>query len=286
VPRRSRLSGTLRWPAVALAAVVIGVAASSGHGAQRTVVDRVADGGGGGPRLDAPAVYARANPGVVDISADTTTTSADVFGAPETTQGTDTGTGMVLDTSGDILTAYHVVAGGHHITVKFADGTSRRATVLGRDVAIDTAVLRVKPSGLKLHPLELGTLHGAQIGDPVAVIGDPFDVQRSLSTGVISGLNRTISAPNGGRITGALQTDAAINPGNSGGPLLDAGGRVIGIANQIATGDSPVDSSTGVGFAVPIDTIKRKLAKLEAGRQPSRPRHAAKRPRTRPPAVT
>jgi S1-C subfamily serine protease len=125
------------------------------------------------------------------------------------------------------------------------------------------------PSGLSLKPLPLGSLSGHRVGDPLAVIGDPFDVQRSLSTGVISGLDRSIQAPNGFTISHALQTDAAMNPGNSGGPVLDGRGRVVGIADQIATGGSGGDSSTGVGFAVPIDIVKSELSQLEAGKVPA-----------------
>jgi S1-C subfamily serine protease len=140
--------------------------------------------------------------------------------------------------------------------------------VLGGDTSTDVAVLAVDPSGLTLHPLTLGSLAGLRVGDPLAVLGDPFDVQRSLSVGVISGLDRTISAPDGYSIPHAIQTDAAMNPGNSGGPILDARGQVVGIADQIATGGTGADSSTGVGFAVPIDLVRGELGALEAGRAP------------------
>ena len=162
-----------------------------------------------------------------------------------------------------------MVAGAKSVTVTLAGGVNRTATVVGGDAASDIAVLKIDPSGLALHPVTLGSLASHRVGDPVAVIGDPFDVQRSLSTGVISGLDRTISGLNGYSISHALQTDAAMNPGNSGGPVFDGSGHVIGIADQIATGNSGGDSSTGVGFAVPIEIVKAELTSLEAGKVPA-----------------
>jgi putative serine protease PepD len=255
---------------VAVVALTIVLAVTGAFGNRTSVQTRtVTTAAGSGTGLNAAALYAAANPGVVDITAHSTTTSpSGPFGPPSKALQTDSGTGMVLDAQGRILTADHVVAGASAITVTFQDGATRTAKVLGGDTATDVAVLKVDPSGLTLHPLALGTLTGHRVGDPLAVIGDPFDVQRSLSTGVISGLDRTIQAPNGFSIPHALQTDAAMNPGNSGGPVFDASGHVVGIADQIATG-SGGDSSTGVGFAVPIDVIKPELAPLEAGTTPA-----------------
>jgi S1-C subfamily serine protease len=113
--------------------------------------------------------------------------------------------------------------------------------------------------------LPLGSSQALSVGDRLAVVGDPFQYDRSLSTGLVSALNRTIQAPDGFLVANAIQTDATINPGNSGGPVLDAKGAVVGIVDQIATGSSTVDSSTGVGFAVPIDAVKAELAQLERG---------------------
>ena len=232
-----------------------------------TVVTQPAAAGSG---LNAAALYASDAPGVVDITAhSTTTTAAGPFGLPRKAQTTDTGTGTVLDTQGRILTADHVIAGASSITVTLQNGDTRSAKLLGGDSATDTAVLKIDPSGMTLHPLPLGSLATLRIGDPIAVIGDPFSFQRSLSSGLISGLDRTIQAPNGFTIAHAVQTDAAMNPGNSGGPVLDARGRVIGVADQIATGNSGADSSTGVGFAVPIDIVKTVLPQLERGTTPA-----------------
>ena len=216
--------------------------------------------------LDARTLYANANPGVVDITSRGISSSgggASPFGGSNQS-ATATGTGFVVDGTGHIVTAAHVVEGASSISVKFQDGTTRTAKVLGTDEATDVAVLSIDPSGLTLHPLALGSSASLSIGDEVAAIGDPFTYDRSLSTGVVSGLDRTISAPNGFTVAHAIQTDAALNPGNSGGPVLDASGRVIGIVDQIATNGSS-QTSTGVGFAVPIDLVRSELSKLEAG---------------------
>src|ERR671923_397022 len=222
---------------------------SSGDGAE-------AVSGGSGSGLDARALYESASPGVVSI------TSRGIAA------GTATGSGFVIDGNGRILTAAHVVDGASEITVTFRDGTSRTAELLGQDNATDVAVLEVDPSGLNLRPLELGSSGSLDVGDAVAAIGDPFGYERSMSTGIVSGLDRTIEAPNGFTVAHAIQTDAALNPGNSGGPVLGAGGQVIGIADQVATSGSS-ESNSGVGFAVPIDLVQSELAKLEAGERVS-----------------
>jgi S1-C subfamily serine protease len=208
--------------------------------------------------LDAKAVYASASAGVVDITA-TGAGSAPVgpFGRGSS-QSTATGSGFVADGTGSVVTAAHVVDGATSIKVTFANGTTRTATLAGKDDATDVAVLKVDPSGLSLHPLTLGSSGALRVGDAVAAIGSPFGYAESLSTGVVSGLDRTIDAPNGFTVAHAIQTDAALNPGNSGGPILDSGGRVIGVADQIATGGSSQQSS-GVGFAVPIDLVAAEL---------------------------
>jgi S1-C subfamily serine protease len=229
--------------------------------AARSTVPVAATGGSAGSALDARALYSRASPAVVDITA-RTSSAPGVFGR---SQGTATGTGFVVDGDGHVLTAAHVVDNASSITLTFHDGATRKATLLGKDDATDVAVLKVDPSGLKLHPLTLGSSAAMQVGDAVAAIGDPFGYDRSLSTGVVSGLDRTIQAPNGFTVAHAIQTDAALNPGNSGGPLLNARGEVIGIADQIAT-NGAAESSTGVGFAVPIDLVRSELSNLQAGK--------------------
>jgi putative serine protease PepD len=217
--------------------------------------------------LNASTLYANTAAGVVDITSRGIASSSgggSPFGGPSQSS-TATGTGFVVDGKGHIVTAAHVVQGASSISVKFQDGTTRTAKLLGTDEATDVAVLSVDPSGLTLHPLSLGSSAALGIGDQVAAIGDPFTYERSLSTGIVSGLDRTISAPNGFTVAHAIQTDAALNPGNSGGPVLDASGQVVGIVDQIATNGSS-DTSSGVGFAVPIDLVKSELGQLEAGK--------------------
>jgi len=222
-----------------------------------------------GGRLDADALYTATSGGVVDITVKTASTSnatPSPFGgaAPQQQEATATGTGFVVDGDGHIVTAAHVVDNATSISVKLADGTSRTAQVLGKDDATDIAVIKIDPSGLDLQPLTLGSSASLDVGDEIAAIGDPFGYDRSLSTGIVSGVDRTIQAPNGFTVAHAIQTDAAINPGNSGGPVLDADGKVIGIADQIAT-DGNAEQSSGVGFAVPIDLVKSALKTLESG---------------------
>jgi putative serine protease PepD len=214
------------------------------------------------------ALYARAAPGVVDLTVRVVTLEDTPFG-PQRVEGTQTGTGAVLDAEGRILTVEHVVEGAQSIKVKFQDGTTRKGRLLGKDSASDIALLRVDPSGLTLYPLTLGSVESLRVGDALFLVGDPFGYARSLSTGVVSALDRTITAPNGFTVAHAIQTDTAMNPGNSGGPLFDAAGRVVGIADQIATGGSSSSTSTGVGFAIPIDVARSGLAQLERGVKPA-----------------
>jgi putative serine protease PepD len=215
------------------------------------------------------AVYARAAPATVDITARSVTSVNTPFG-PTQEQATATGSGFLIDGVGHILTAAHLVSGATRVGVAFQDGATRTAQVLGVDNSSDVAVLRVDPAGLVLDPVTLGNSRSLGVGEDIGVIGDPLGFDRSLSTGVVSGLDRTIEAPSGYTIAHAIQTDAALNPGNSGGPLLDSRGRVIGIADQIAIGTqqfgrSTSETSTGVGFAVPIDLAAAELSRLERG---------------------
>jgi S1-C subfamily serine protease len=252
------------------------LATGAGDGSTTTTITQATTAAGNGDSssptgLNATALYSSTAPGVVDITSRGVTSPASntsPFGGPQQSQSTATGTGFVVDGKGNIVTAAHVVDGASSISVTFQDGTTRTAKLLGKDDATDVAVISVDPAGLTLHPLALGSSASLDVGDQVAAIGDPFTYERSLSTGVVSGLDRTISAPNGFTVAHAIQTDAALNPGNSGGPVLDASGKVIGIADQIATGGSS-DTNSGVGFAVPIDLVKSELSQLEAGKSVS-----------------
>jgi S1-C subfamily serine protease len=214
--------------------------------------------------LTARDIYKRDAPGVVYIKAQVVqrTQSPFDFGLPQEQQGTATGSGFVLDKDGTILTNAHVINGARKVTVQFADKQQADAKVLGKDESTDLALLKVDPANLKLVPLALGTSRNVQVGDPAVAIGNPFGLERTLTTGVISAVHRPIQAPNGFQIDDAIQTDAPINPGNSGGPLIDATGKVIGINSQIETGGSG-NGSVGIGFAIPIDTAKRYIPELK-----------------------
>jgi S1-C subfamily serine protease len=212
-------------------------------------------------------IYVRDAPGVVLVTSTIVKQSESplgLFGEGQQQQGTASGSGIVVSASGTILTNWHVVENAVKVTVSLEHGKTVNAQVVGKDPSNDLAVLHIPTEGLTLHPLTLGDSSKAQVGDPVLAIGNPFGLDRTLTTGVISALQRPITAPNGFTISNVLQTDAAINPGNSGGPLLDAGGRVIGINSQIETGGSG-GGSVGIGFAVPINTAKTELPQLEKG---------------------
>src|SRR5882757_8997291 len=206
-----------------------------------------------GKALTARDIYKRDAPGVVNVKSEIVQRTQSPFGFPQDQQGEATGSGFVVDQQGYILTNAHVVDGASQVTVSFEDKKTENAKIVGKDSSTDLALLKVDASGLNLKPLQLGDSSNVQVGDPTIAIGKPFALDRTLTTGVVSALQRQISAPNGFTISNVIQTDAAINPGNSGGPLLDAVGRVIGINSQIATGGSS-QGSVGIGFAVPINT--------------------------------
>jgi S1-C subfamily serine protease len=211
--------------------------------------------------LTAHDIYERDAPGVVHVRAELRSGSdSSPFGFDQ--GGEASGTGFLIDADGHILTNYHVVADATSVEVGFDDNRIVQARVLGTDATNDLALLRVDPDGLKLAPLQLGDSSTAQVGDPVLAIGNPFGLDRTLTTGVVSALQREIRAPNGFTIQHVIQTDAPINPGNSGGPLLDAAGRVMGINSQIITGGAG-SGNVGIGFAVPINTAKKLLPQLK-----------------------
>jgi len=203
--------------------------------------------------------------GVVSILSTTTVESAGTpFGPPVSQETVVSGSGFVLDKQGHLLTSQHLIAGATRIHVAFADGHKVHATVVASDRLLDLAVLLVSVPEATLHPLPLGSADDLALGDPVAAIGNPFGLDRSVSVGVVSALRRSMVAPNGFTVSNAVQTDAAINHGNSGGPLLDQEGRVVGVAAQIA--ESGVDANVGVGFAVAIDQpTRRAIATLVKG---------------------
>jgi putative serine protease PepD len=204
------------------------------------------------PATSVADIYKRVSPGVVFVEADGGAQSA-------------SGSGFVIDGQGHIVTNEHVVEAGRTYKVRFGEnGDPVDAKLLGSDRSSDLALLKVDPAkvGDALQPLQLGSSDSLQPGDATIAIGSPFGLEGTVTSGIVSGLDRTIQAPNGFSISGAVQTDAAINPGNSGGPLLDGDGRVIGVNSQIATRSG---SSSGVGFAVPVDQVKRVVPFLQRG---------------------
>lgn len=200
-------------------------------------------------------VYASTNRGVVNIT--TAASSVGMFGDESTTSGS--GSGFVIDTNGHILTNYHVVEGADSIQVAFSEGATHEAKVIGTDASNDVAVIQVDVPADQLAPVRLGDSSGLLVGQKVLALGNPFGLERTLTTGIISSLDRSIKAKNGRTIKGIIQTDAAINPGNSGGPLLNSRGEVIGMNTAIL---SQVGQSAGIGFTVPINAIKRILRPL------------------------
>ncbi len=197
----------------------------------------------------------------------TETQSLSPFGEPESEGGgTATGSGFVIDSEGHILTNNHVVEGADKIEVKLGESnTNYTAEVVGADPASDLALLKVDAPANELHPLTLGDSSKMEVGDPVGAIGNPFGLDRTVTSGIVSALQRQIQAPNGFSIDNVIQTDAAINPGNSGGPLINAAGEVIGINSQIETGGNGSEGNVGIGFAIPIDTAKEEMQRLEQG---------------------
>jgi len=213
-------------------------------------------------------VYKAVAPGVAFIS--TTSYSQDMWG--DVNEGKGNGSGSVIDSNGRILTNYHVIEGAQKLTVNFGGDKVYTARVVGGDADTDLAVIQLDspPAGLPVIPL--GDSEKLSVGQKVLAIGNPFGLDRTLTTGVISGLQRPIRARNGRPIDAAIQTDASINPGNSGGPLLDKFGRMIGINSQIL---SPAGGSVGVGFAIPVNTAKRIVPQLIQYGQVRRPKLSA-----------
>jgi S1-C subfamily serine protease len=193
-------------------------------------------------------VYTRDGRGVVSVDVAATSESAPAGGS-----------GFVVDEAGHIVTNQHVVEGAEDISVRFADGTRRKAEVVGQDPSTDVAVIQVDAPHKALEPLTLGDSNSVGVGEPVIAIGNPLNVGISVTAGIVCGIGRPIKAPNNYTINDAVQTDAAINPGNSGGPLLDSQGTVIGVNAQIASESGGFE---GVGFAVPINTVKGVVTQL------------------------
>jgi len=244
------LSGGRQRSTPAVSATGARIGSGSSAGASRREVASTA--------LTATQIYQRDSAGVVAIRA-------------VTAGGEDSGTGIVLDGHGLILTNDHVVAGATSIVAGpgASSNVTRTATLVGEEASQDLALIRIDPSGLNLKPLSLVSSSSVQVGDSVYAIGNPYGLDETLTRGIVSALNREIAAPDGAKITGAIQTDAALNPGNSGGPLLNEQGDVVGVNSQIASDATRAEGSqpgsTGVGFAIASNTVAQAVNKIEAG---------------------
>lgn len=202
------------------------------------------------------AVYEAANRSVVNINTKATVT-AGLFLIEVPSEGA--GSGIVLDKQGHLLTNYHVVEGAKEIQVALFDGAAHQAKLVGFDPATDVAVIKIEATPESLVPVVFGQSNGLRVGQRVFAIGNPFGLERTLTTGIISSLNRSLPTRSGRMIKSIIQTDAAINPGNSGGPLLDSGSMLIGMNTAIA---SRTGQSAGVGFAIPVNTLARIVPQL------------------------
>ena len=218
-----------------------------------------------GARLSINAIYRASAPGVVHIetmmrvSEPSDPFFGNPFGATQTQRAL--GSGFVIDKAGHIVTNYHVVRGANAIQVSFSNNERFKAKLVGVDPSTDLAVLKVRVKASALKALPLGNSDSVQVGDQVIAIGNPFGLDRSVTAGIVSAVQRRIEAPNQLSITHVIQTDAALNHGNSGGPLLDAQGRVVGVNAQIETGGVS-QGNVGIGFAIPINTVKDVVAEL------------------------
>jgi putative serine protease PepD len=254
--------------------VAVGAVALVGglDGGDTTVVTETSAAGGpalapaGATGLSIHEIYERAASGVVRVNATTNSTSfaprvVPSDQSPTTPQASALGSGFVIDKAGHIVTNYHVVEGANEITVSFSNRDTVKAEIVGTDPSTDLAVLRVDASASALTPLPLGNSDRVAVGDPVVAIGNPFGLDRTVTSGIVSAVQRLITAPNRFTIDHVIQTDAAINHGNSGGPLLSSRGQVIGVNSQIETGDTTT-GNVGVGFSVPSNTVKDVVAQI------------------------
>jgi S1-C subfamily serine protease len=212
-------------------------------------------------RADINAIYRRLSPGVVFIQARVTREGSSPFGPPGGGGGVATGTGFVIDREGHVVTNAHVVQEAERASLRVEGEELVPARIVGADLSTDLAVLKVDPDDMDLVPLPLGDASEVQVGDEVLALGNPFGLEDTITSGIVSARQRRITAPNGYAIDGIIQTDAAVNPGNSGGPLVDAAGRVIGVNSQIATGGGS-RAFAGIAFAVPVSTVREIVPDL------------------------
>jgi putative serine protease PepD len=244
--------------AALLAALAVGIAsyAAVTHDDTKTVIRQVTVSGGtptaATTGASATSVYDSAHKGVVEITVSTTS-------SPYGGQAQAQGSGFVYDGAGHVITNEHVVEGENAISVRFWNGAAYKATLVGTDPSTDVAVIKVNAPSSMLHPIELGNSSALQVGQPVVAIGSPYGLEETVTAGIVSALHREMTAPNNFTIADSIQTDAPINHGNSGGPLLNLAGQVIGINSQIK---SDSGENTGIGFAVPSNTVKSIVSQL------------------------
>jgi S1-C subfamily serine protease len=265
------------------AAVAIGAALESDDGGTTTVFSTVAGPVDSSTRIQADSpetmsvqeIYAHAGPGVLQVTS-TSVDASDPFFGPQ--PRVSLGSGFVIDKDGYIVTNYHVIESARQIEVNFSGDDRVRATIVGVDPSTDLALLKINAQARALTPLPLGDSDAVRVGDAVVAIGNPFGLERTVTAGIVSALQREITAPNGYTIDKVIQTDAPINQGNSGGPLLNTRGEVIGVNSQIEPGSSGT-GNLGIGFAVPSDTLREVVAQI---RESGKVEHAYLGVRTQP----
>jgi putative serine protease PepD len=275
--RRIPVTGAAVLGGVA-ALVISGCGSSTSHTVTQTVTSAVASSSstepaafssGGGMTIS--QIFKKAGPGVVDIvvTAPASGSSSLFGGGSSSGEQQDEGAGVVYNDNGYILTDQHVVAGATSIKVTFQDGFTTSAKLVGTDPSTDVGVIKVDAPASELHPLTFADSSTAQVGDDVVAIGSPFSLPETVTSGIVSQTGRSIQAPNGWTIPGAIQTDAPINPGNSGGPLLNANGDVLGLNDQIETNNTTAGgegSSSGIGFATPGNEDQRVANTIISGK--------------------
>jgi S1-C subfamily serine protease len=261
--------GGLLLAAVLGGAAAVGIGAALGAGDDTTTVVSAVSGDASAAKaarvqVDAAdsgksvqEIYRETGPGVVQVTS--TSSGGDSLFGFGGGGGTALGSGFVVDKAGHVVTNYHVVEGADQVEVNFSGEDNIPATVVGSDPSTDLAVLKIDAQARALTPLPLGNSDAIRVGDPVVAIGNPFGLERTVTAGIVSALQRQIQAPNGYTIDEVIQTDAPINQGNSGGPLLNGKGEVIGVNSQI---ESESGGNVGIGFAVPINTVKEVVSQV------------------------
>ena len=267
-------AGWSRMGSLFLAAVVGGGAAvalgavleSEDGGGTTTVFSEVASAADSSTRIEAESdgamsvqeIYRHAGPGVLQVTS-TSVDSSDPFFGPQAR--VSLGSGFVIDKDGYIVTNYHVIESARQIEVNFSGDDRVQATIVGVDPSTDLALLKINAQARALTPLPLGDSDAVRVGDAVVAIGNPFGLERTVTAGIVSALQREITSPNGYTIDKVIQTDAGINQGNSGGPLLNAQGEVIGVNSQIEPGNTGT-GNPGIGFAVPSATLREVVSQI------------------------